>query len=201
MEQSARYNLDLSGVGTAPGGMYQDVNVQGVGTVHGDIDCVHCRVDGVAKISGNVKAQTVQINGKARVEGDVTGDEIILEGDMRIHGACAADVFRASGAFSITGLLNAGQVSIRLFGPGRVNEIGGETIRVEQEQKFSLFRRLKRLDADLIEGDDIYLEYTRAKTVRGNRIQIGPGSEIEHVEYRTELTVNPAAKVAERRQI
>ena len=38
-----------------------------------------------------------------------------------------------------------------------------------------------------VEGDDIYLEYTTAKVVRGNTVRLGAGCKIDLVEYKTSL--------------
>ena len=40
------------------------------------------------------------------------------------------------------------------------------------------------LTTDVIEGDDIYLEYTKAKIVRGKDIELGQGCEIGLIEYK-----------------
>ncbi|MNR67595.1 hypothetical protein D3C85_1916860 [compost metagenome] len=47
----------------------------------------------------------------------------------------------------------------------------------------------------VIEGDDIYLENTRAKVVRGNQVVIGPGCEIDLVEYKVLLEKKKGANV------
>lgn len=57
------------------------------------------------------------------------------------------------------------------------------------------------LRAESIEGDEIYLESTMAKIVRGKRVLIGPGCEIERVEYEDEVRVHEEAKVAESEQM
>ncbi|MCL0069946.1 hypothetical protein M1O56_05235 [Dehalococcoidia bacterium] len=54
------------------------------------------------------------------------------------------------------------------------------------------------LETELIEGDEILLEWTRAKTVRGKQIVIGEGCEIERVEYSESLEVDESARVGER---
>ncbi len=201
MEQKARHDLSLSGVGSASGGTYHDVRINGVGKVYGDLDCVRCRVDGVADIYGNVKATTVQIRGRARVQGSVSGEEVRLEGDTNIAGNCEAETFHAAGAFQVDGLVNADQVSIRLHGSAQVKEIGGENISVVKHHKFGLFSRFKKLTAETIEGDDVHLEFTKANVVRGNRVRIGPGCEIECVEYRTDYQQAPEARVTESRKL
>lgn len=40
-----------------------------------------------------------------------------------------------------------------------------------------------RLEASVIEGNEIFLENTKADFVRGRFIHIGSGCEIKHVEY------------------
>ena len=76
------------------------------------------------------------------------------------------------GAFKIRGLLNAGKLELKLHGPSEAREIGGEKITVKREGRF-IFPRIEKmitpfgfntcLISDVIEGDEIYLEYTTAK--------------------------------------
>jgi hypothetical protein len=51
------------------------------------------------------------------------------------------------------------------------------------------------VEADTIEGDEIFLENTHARIVRGKKITIGEGCEIEMVEYSESLEVSPKARV------
>ncbi|WJH34862.1 hypothetical protein N6H14_01395 [Paenibacillus sp. CC-CFT747] len=55
--------------------------------------------------------------------------------------------------------------------------------------------RPNMLNADLIEGTLVNVEYTRARLIRGNRVVIGPHCEVERVEYTESLTVDPSASV------
>ncbi len=201
MEQMRRNNLNLSGIGSAAGGTYDDVLVQGIGKIHGDIDCVRCKLEGVASVFGNIKAQDVHIQGKAKVEGGVAADEVKIEGDVFVGGNCEAESFDAAGGFTVDGLVSADQVSIRLYGPAKIREIGGETIRVMKGHGFGLFSRFKKLSTESVEGDDVYLEYTKAKVVRGNRVHIGPGCEIDLVEYRGEFRQDEDARVTEHNKV
>jgi cytoskeletal protein CcmA (bactofilin family) len=264
MNDSVRHNLDLSGVGSASGGEYQDVRVQGIGKVHGDLDCVHCDIVGVSEILGRIQADTVNIHGKAKIQGDVIANQILIEGatsvagqcearqkltihgrakvgggingdviiidgsnrvdgdckghdikvrgrtvisggitaedifmhgTMHVGGSCEAETFRSDGTFEIAGLLTADKVYIRLERSSRVKEIGGEEIRVEKGRGFSLFQRTRHLNVESIEGDDVYLENTKAKVVRGNKVILGPSCNVERVEYHTEFRKAGTAKI------
>ena len=185
----------MSGVGKASGGTYQNVNMQGVGKVLGNIECVNCSAEGVSTFSGSIKAQTIQLKGKASIEGDVSCETVNLEGQITISEKCDAEKFVGTGAFTIAGLLNAGEIFIQVYGPSHTGDIGAETIRIEKEAGRSLFSRLKRLSAETVEGDEIYLESTKANVVRGNRIVIGAGCDIDLVEYRTEFERHKSARV------
>ena len=52
------------------------------------------------------------------------------------------------------------------------------------------------LITDIIEGDEIYLEYTKAKIIRGNNVELGPGCEIELIEYKNSYKQDETAIVS-----
>ncbi|WAH37361.1 polymer-forming cytoskeletal protein [Alicyclobacillus dauci] len=270
MDANRRLDLDLSGVGSASGGVYEDVRVEGVGKVHGDIQCNRCDVQGVSEIAGSVRANSVVIRGKAKVMGDVTADrvrvegmthvsgtcngqqkvdvrgkvsigrdivgdvividgmnrvegdcrgtnvnirgrtriagglfaeDVLLEGAATIGGSCESETFRCDGSFSIEGLLNSGRVLIRLERNSTVTEIGGGEIRVERGRGSGFLSRNRRLKVDVIEGDDIYLEHTTAKIVRGNHVTLGPAAEVDRVEYRSQFRKLGGGKAGEAKQV
>jgi cytoskeletal protein CcmA (bactofilin family) len=239
-----RNNLVISGSGSASGGIFHAVKINGEGTITGDIDCTDYKTNGSSRIVGNVKAQEIKVNGHSEIEGSVEADVVIINGQtdiggnlsvkklklqgktdiggslagdqlelggvIQIHSDCEAELFALKGSFNIGGLLNAGTIDIHLYGPCHVREIGGEAINVKLSGWIhslhkiiqSLFPGLeKRLTADTIEGDDIYLEYTTANVVRGNRIRIGQGCEIDRVEYKDEFRREKDGKVLEYIQI
>jgi cytoskeletal protein CcmA (bactofilin family) len=216
-------NLQLSGFGKASGGKYNHVQLDGMTTVNGDIECnkficsgkgkingdiqaEHLSIQGLCNVEGDIKATKIEIDGKAKVEGDLTGEQITLNGIANIEGDCAAESFEADGAFTIDGLLNAEIINIHLRGKCTVEEIGGEQISVRKEKTDSHFNPLgsffpAKFEAELIEGDKIYLEYTNAEIVRGNEITIGPGCDIETIEYKIGLYIDDSSKVESHRQI
>lgn len=57
------------------------------------------------------------------------------------------------------------------------------------------------LSAESIEGDEIYLENTNARVVRGNNVTIGPGCEIELVEFKNDFRQLKGAKVNDSKKI
>jgi cytoskeletal protein CcmA (bactofilin family) len=203
-------DLIIKGSGNSAGGNFKTVNIKGNGKIDGDIECNIMKIEGRCTIYGNLKAETVEIKGNSTIKGscnsadidiqgeanfgdDVSAEEINAKGRINVSGNFNAEKFNMEGAFQIRGLLNAGELELKLHGPSEAREIGGENITIKREGRL-IFPRIEKmittlgfntcLITDVIEGDEIYLEYTKAKIIRGNNIELGPGCEIELIEYK-----------------
>lgn len=222
MTDPLRRDMKITGSGNASGGIYDKVRIIGDGGLKGDVDCHKFICTGTANVSGNMRATMVKIRGMANISGNLTIQDLRLAGaihssrnlicetmkiwgEITVKGDCETERLYGRGSFNVGGLLNAGIIDMQIGWPSKASEIGGEIIRVKRISYFSrLLRSLNPLfksspspvlHTNMIEGDDIYLEFTKAKIVRGNRISIGPGCEIEQVEYRNDLNLFKHATV------
>lgn len=211
-------DLIIDGFGSAHGGLFYNMKINGHGTVTGDIDCIQFTCNGIAKIKGNLKAKNAKVSGVATILGNVEADEIKIlgktdlignleaeeikiEGDVAANGNCEAEHFVNKGRFKFEGQLNADMIDITFYGHCQANEMYGKNILVKRGHKnihflnqiLDTFR--SRLSIDTIEGNDIYLEYTHAKEVRGTNVTIGPECEIDYVEYEDTYTEAENTKV------
>ncbi|WP_449621842.1 hypothetical protein [Robertmurraya sp. Marseille-Q9965] len=218
MAVEQRGDLIISGHGKSGGGSFERVFVNGHGVVHGEItarvvevnghskmlDVVYVEemtINGHSKNEGRVTFKSMEINGKSTFLNSIEGKELELNGMMKIEGDCEVEKAELNGVFTIDGLLNADTIAISLSGRSSVKEIGGETISVKKDkQSFMQLDKLfsilnKELTADIIEGDVLELENTKAKTVRGKHVHIGPGCQIDLVEYREDIRISEEADV------
>lgn len=196
----------------------KDFECNGSAKINGDITSQHAVIHGSTKVQGNFSSDEIEIHGDTTIDGNaffrkmqikghtrlkqsLKGDNILLEGIIKIAGDCEVEKAVLNGAFTIDGLLNADHVEITLHGKSSAKEIGGEVITVKRNRHpilhlDKLIKTLsKELHANIIEGDEIKLEYTKAKVVRGNTVEIGPGCEIEFIEYSSNLNVSEMAVV------
>ncbi|WP_028543788.1 integral membrane protein [Paenibacillus taiwanensis] len=216
-EQPLR-DMNINGVGSSSGGSFHRITLNGMATINGDASCNSFRgsgtskvkgslttpsaqIDGTCSINGHLRAAQCRINGMATVDGMLNSDTLETQGKLTVHRDCEAERVTINGMFSIDGLLNAGTIDATILGACRAREIGGESITVRQGRMNSFSRMVTSLftspylEADTIEGDEIVLEYTKARIVRGSMVVIGPGCEIDHVEYKVGLDVHNQAKV------
>ncbi len=211
MDRKSRSDLRINGIGSSAGGHFHSVQINGKGDINGDLECTDLEINGLGFVRGNVKSNRTRISGKSTIAGNLAGKEVIIDGMSEITGGlsgdnienrgmlkvskdCGSEKFTSHGGFTIGGLLNAGSIEINIYGPCKAKEVGGEKIQVRDGGTFgigkfigSLFQGwpLKTtLTADTIEGDDIYLECTTAKIVRGGNVKIGKGCQIDLVEYK-----------------
>jgi cytoskeletal protein CcmA (bactofilin family) len=157
-------------------------------------------VNGTADLRAGLGAGSLKVSGSCTVAGSVNAQRMDVRGFVKIGGDVQAEVFESQGVFSVKGLLNAGTVTVKLYGGCDARDIGGETIdiRLGTSWAFLPFLGERNLTADSIEGDKVYLENTRAKVVRGANVEIGPSCEIDLVEYTGTLT-GSAGVVASRK--
>ncbi|MGO9481828.1 MAG: polymer-forming cytoskeletal protein [Candidatus Kryptoniota bacterium] len=228
MEKNKKNDLRINGLGSSSGGNYNFVQINGKGDVNGDLDCDDLQINGLGCIHGNVKSGSVKVAGKSQIAGNLKGEEIIIDGMAEISGGvsaekienrgmlriskdCGSETFRSQGAFTIGGLLNAGKIEIETYAASRAREIGGEEIEIRAGDAFgfkkfisSIFPRLQLnsgLSAEAIEGDNLYLENVSVKVVRGRDVNIGPGCEIDKVEYKNTFHQDRKSSVKENKKV
>jgi cytoskeletal protein CcmA (bactofilin family) len=238
MNMKQRADLSINGLGSSNGGQFNQVTLNGKGTVNSDLDCTDFECNGSGTVNGNVSAATakisgngkingtfesetlsidgtakvkndvivknLKISGKASVGGKIKSEEIKVKGRISVGEDCEAETFKAESQFTIGGLLNADLIDITIFSDCKAREIGGQTILIKQ--KSSLLGFLKpfiqtQLETELIEGDKIKIENTKASVVRGNNVTIGPNCSIGIVEYSGELSLDEKAVVKEVRKV
>jgi cytoskeletal protein CcmA (bactofilin family) len=194
----------------------------GSSQIHGNIKALKLTTNGSTHVYGNVLSEKMSVNGHSDIDGQVVAREIKVAGDctvggnlsaetmkhygsIHVHGNCEVEDLTARGGFTIGGLLNVGTMDLKLGWHCKATEIGGERIIVRKSNGIdmavkSVLRMFKIipdavLTANTIEGDDVILEATKASIVRGNHVEIGPGCEIDLVEYRGTYNQSPDARV------
>lgn len=166
-------------------------------------------VSGSATVVGPFTVGELKTSGSLKVETEIKAESVQISGSLKVEGDCSAEQFYLSGGCQIGGLLNADQIDIKLGGRCDIQSIGAEAITVKVghlngallDLFSSLFSQEPYLYANTIEGDDIYLENTVAKMVRGKNLVIGRGCDIEAVEYSGSLDLHNGAKVKTQNKI
>ena len=184
----------------------ENVTVHGTLGYRGDAEVGNLRVTGTASFH-TLKGADVSASGTLAVDA-LSATTVKVLGFLNVLGDCEAERFETQGAFTVAGLLNAGVVDVTLGGKCSAGEIGGEAVAVRigvgALKRFvtSLVPGGElRLTADSIEGDDVRLEHTTARAVRGTTVVIGQGCEIDLVEYTGEYSAAPDAKVKTVRKV
>ncbi len=192
-------SIRINGAGTAHGSVKADtIVVNGSASFGNDVQATEMTVNGDSSVAGGAGVSQLKVKGRFFVGGGVAAHEVDAKGELTVTGDLSADRFIAEGAITVGGLLNAETIDIKLHAPSKAREIGGQSIRVTQARGiasvFTFFAE-KRLTTDSVEADDMVLEFVTAKVVRGARIEIGEGCNIELVEYTDDFKQHAGATV------
>ncbi|WP_105617031.1 hypothetical protein [Vallitalea okinawensis] len=185
----------LFGTQTVDGNMKaKSVKVRGTDRVKGTLDCEEIHIAGTgiySKIRGIKKIDT---KGVIKIQESLECNQLEVRGVLEAKEEIAAEKVMLNGSFHVDGLLTGDVIDITLKDKSYAREIGGQTIKVES--KGTLVNK-GHLNTESIEGDNIQLESTEAKLVRGKNVIIGSGCVIERVEYKSSVNISSKAKVNE----
>ncbi len=198
------------------GDMHADeVKIAGTQTVEGTLRAKEITSAGSLKVTEDVEAEKFLSRGGFEIGGLLSAEEIKIElggGKVAEIGGTRIEVRQRGRSFwgwrrqprvhvqIRRNLENLGETLEGVFED--LGRIGEEVSRaVGESLGYSWTGRSPAyLEADTIEADEIFLENTKARVVRGKKIQIGAGCEIESVEYSESLEVAPGAQVKEQKK-
>ncbi|MFZ3591080.1 polymer-forming cytoskeletal protein [Bacillus sp. DJP31] len=199
-------SVKFNGSGSFEGNVYvTKMKINGSTSVLKNAIVDDLEINGSSSFKQDLQVGNCEINGISKVYGKVTGGEIKVNGMLKVKESCEVERFISYGAVEIEGLLSADHIELNLDYHSSAKEIGGERISVRQYSSHKMIKhiinffrqRTDLLEADLIEGDEIDLEITKAKLVRGKKIVIGEKCEIERIEYTDSIEIHPSSKVKE----
>lgn len=105
-------NLNISGSGSYPGGIFENIRISGTGKILGDVKCNKLSASGTSKVEGNVVAQSISISGTGKVLGNIEVAKMSVSGTLRVEGDVSGGSIGVSGAGKVFGNIKCEKVSI-----------------------------------------------------------------------------------------
>ncbi|MGL4742408.1 MAG: hypothetical protein ACRC41_16715 [Sarcina sp.] len=158
---------------------------------------------GEVLVGGMFEVDEIKITGEVSVKKTLKGRNLKVVGQLTIDEDCEFDTIKSVGMLNINRLMSADDIEICLKADCSIKEIGGEIIKVTRngQKGFSLFNSVygkeHYLECDVIEGEDIILENTICKVVRGRNIEIREGCKIGLIEATENLNIDKTSEVGE----
>jgi cytoskeletal protein CcmA (bactofilin family) len=123
-------NLTLMGHGSASGGVYDRVKINGDATITGDIECEELICNGRVKVKGDMKAKVIRVHGDATFEGSVKTTRIkvygqttigktveaksaSIYGELKVKGSSSFDTVKLKGGLQVAGDCEAEDFHVR----------------------------------------------------------------------------------------
>jgi cytoskeletal protein CcmA (bactofilin family) len=195
-----------------------ELKIAGTQTVEGALRAKEITSAGSLRVSEDVEAEKFLSRGGFEIGGLLSAEEVKIElggGKVSEIGGTRIEVRRRGRSFwdwrreprvhihMRRGPEDLGETLESIFED--LERIGEEVGRAVGESFSYSYGWAGRgsgyLEADTIEGDEIFLENTKARVVRGKKVQIGEGCEIETVEYSESVEIAPGAGVKEQRKV
>lgn len=188
----------------------------GAGEVSGNIRFEDMKVAGALEMKGNLEGNRLKIAGCGEITGKIKVETCKVYGVLNLEDSLDAETFILKGGIEGAKEINSEEVIIQILGHCEIDEIGAGQIKIgknvavdesgwkkwmSQHMSVDFSGKADRLEAKVLEGDDIYIDSANVGIIRGARIEIGPDSIVGRVEYTEDIKVHEEAKVGEKIQI
>jgi cytoskeletal protein CcmA (bactofilin family) len=212
-------SLTIQGAGKVTGSVEaRSVSLSGASTIEGDVKARTFEAKGSSTVQGRIVADEITTGGALKAGGGIKAGKFEAKGAFSAGGDVEAKTFRASGGFGVEGRIKADEIDIELNGRCHAKSLEGAEISVKRGSSAGSGAAVSvsvsghgavsvvtgsdgNLEVDSVEGDEVALEATKAKLVKGKRVSIGAGCEIERVKYTEELKVDEDAKVEKQERV
>lgn len=175
----------------------EKVNCEGIVKFKDDIDCKILEAEGLLRINGNIRAY----------------EKIGIDGVLKMHSNISAESLKFEGVPIIYGKIEADEVRFYFMEYGFGSEIFGSFIKIRRKAEIkespvkinnNIINRIylgnakihhDKFSVNLMEADEISIEHTICNMLRGGKVYVGEGCEIENLEYSESLEIHPDANV------
>lgn len=190
--------MSVDGIGTILGGDYQNIDVNGIGRIRGEVKAQRLSVNGLATAHGNLRiSEVLDINGMMRLHGSVDAERIVLNGSAHFFRRVQAAFLEGDGRILADREVYATEMRLGIAESGAyIQSLHGDEIEVHLGRSdrsnihiYLPFSRIKpgSLTCDLIECETLKAEHLVCRTVRCKNARLGEGCRIDTLEYTGEL--------------
>lgn len=201
----------IDGIGSIGTGEYEQIKIDGIGKIKGDVSAACVNADGMLKIKGRVQTGELNIDGIARCFRDIKAKKADIDGILKMR-RCSLDTdeLKCDGAVVCTREINADSVTVH--GMCSVNRICGDRIELLHDSKSSekgshkTILRLGRLYfgrrisfdyniADEIECTSLTAEKLKAKIIRSGEVTLTKGCVIDRLYCEGKITADKSCVI------
>lgn len=206
--------LEAESVHVSGSGLFRDVladniHVSGSASFEGKLITKSLQVSGSVTCSNEAEAEDMHISGSIRASSTLRGTNGRVSGSLRAHNDVEFEEMEIRGSAHISGLLNVERLTVYLNGHSEIDEIGGNDIQIlrtpEKPGGFLHFlfgsANPRRLTCKSIEGTIVTVENTDCEIIRASTVRIGPGCQIDTVEYTDSIEIDESSKVITQKRV
>ena len=192
-------NFKLNGIGKFAGGNYYDVNINGVGTLNDELNCVNLTINGSFTAKGEIKVEDkIDINGAAKFKGNVKCNRLEMDGMATFLECLEVENAKINGFLTVEKELCVGNIEIN-SASFSIRELHADKVFINDLHKIRALNTLYEIGE--IECTEIEANSLKCKKISANKVKLGKNANVELVEYVDVIDIDPRANVKEVRKI
>lgn len=198
----------VEGIGSIYGGEFDRIEIEGVGTIKGDVKANTINIEGVGKCTGNVETVDFFIEGVLTLSNSIRAKRIRIEGVVnQTNSNIESDTIYCDGVLNTDGEISADNIEVG--GCIIAHELYGDRIKIIYDIRRHGKLKLPNIfgivgigntkydgcRVDIMEATHIELEGVNSSSVSGETVIIGPNCNIKQVECNGTLMIHPSSRI------
>lgn len=200
----------IDGFGTIAGGHYENISINGTGTILGDCECIAISINGNGKCDGKLVCKDLHVNGSGKCQ-DIEAEYLKINGGLKVVGNIKTKKLNIDGGLSsevnkiyanrikVNGVLknndevNADEIDV----DGKIiaANLFGDVIKISYNDRLNIFDLRALLSkvndifmtpfhynkVDTIECTTLYANYLTAAHINAHDITLGKSCDIDEI--------------------
>jgi cytoskeletal protein CcmA (bactofilin family) len=193
----------INGLGKVHKGKFDNILIEGIGILGGDIEVENIKVHGLMLAKGMLKVSDMILNGTIRLAKGIDANTIQIDnGTIISKSKIYASLLDCKGNIRIKGDINS--ETVKIYGKGKANSIVGDSIFIKSKSQTEKGRRTNhvmngvannRFIISRIEGSVIDVDSINCKRIEGDFVKVKGKSIVGQIYYTKSLEIDADCKV------
>lgn len=172
------------------GDFFNDVFIfDGISKVNGNLEAKQVKGDGIIIVNKNLTASTINVDGILKVKGDIEAENLHIDGILKAANIKGENL-NIDGKVKVLGNVNCDNLQLNISYGCLISSIEGSKVTVNLQGKKRCYLKVNSISADEIDIKNVICE-----TVSGDKVKIGKGCKVNHVNYITQIEIDEDAEV------
>lgn len=183
-------NVNINGIGMVNAGDYDELTINGIGTINGRISCRKLTSYGFTHAEKEVDADVVVTGGYVQFDKKIRSKSMNLKEICVFNSDIDCEDMKVAGTLTVNGEMNVGDLYV-IGSYLKLKDLHADKIVIEE----TIVNYVVKNEVDTIECTSIKADILKCKKLYAKDVILGKDCVVDYLEYSGEINIDSRATV------